>query len=266
MEQPTAQDVVVEDNDPSIVYKGEWNVGTDPTLYTGESYHNTGQVGAWVAFPFTGSFIFYISDKNNDHGAFGVSIDNGPQTVLSSFNAELLKQQVLFSQAVSPGPHVINITNLDARFTGLDQFAYRPLPPDDPTSTPSSVIATTPSRSPAERPTDSGLPVADTADSDAPLPTGAYVGIGLGAAAVLILLAAAGFLLWQRRQRNQPSLAAQSWYVDGAPQQQSVAPEPQWASHYSPLDAGSTSLPYARSPGPPSYAYSSSHIGSHRSS
>ncbi|KZV97362.1 hypothetical protein EXIGLDRAFT_747135 [Exidia glandulosa HHB12029] len=197
----TPLDVRVEDNHASVQYSEGWTTSTDPSLYTGSSYHLTYHQNASAVFSFTGSYIWFISDLNNDHGQYGVSIDSGVWRLFSSNSAVLEKQQILFAAEVEPGPHSITIMDWENRGLGVDQFAYRPL--DFALSSSSS---TTSSFASSSSPSTSGL---SSSFSETPLPVqsvtlpaGAYVGVGLGAAALLILLVLGSIILWTRRRRR----------------------------------------------------------------
>lgn len=65
----------------------------------------------------TDSSRFY-ADRNFDHGPFSASIDGGAATMFSSYSAVYTDTNALFSRAVSPGHHVLTITNAAAG-TGL---------------------------------------------------------------------------------------------------------------------------------------------------
>ena len=143
---PTLQDVVIEDNDSrgtalfvissdpcrsmtlDLVTYGpasNWTTVTDGSLSVGDSsYHFTAGLGSWVSCSFNGIHIFYIANRKYNHATFGVSIDDGPTAVFSSYNTALQLGQVLFHQELPPGNHKINITNLENMTIGLDRFVY----------------------------------------------------------------------------------------------------------------------------------------------
>ncbi|EJD54386.1 hypothetical protein AURDEDRAFT_110053 [Auricularia subglabra TFB-10046 SS5] len=206
---PTSNDVIIEDTDPRVSYSsvGTWTVVSDGSLSdVGLTYHFTpGGGGAWVASEFEGSYVWYVADKKFNHGNNGVSIDGGPVATISSYDPGLVLGQILFHQAVAPGRHSINVTELDGKVMGIDRFVYRPL--DFSVSSPSAGSSSETNLPP---PTNSPFPSSPSQlepqrSSDSQprrLPAGAYVGIGLGCGALLLLLIGAAVILWFRRQRH----------------------------------------------------------------
>ncbi|EJD41341.1 hypothetical protein AURDEDRAFT_169498 [Auricularia subglabra TFB-10046 SS5] len=122
VEQAASFDIFVEDNDP----RGAWDESTDRNIIAfGATYHLTSVGGAWAALTFTGSKIWYFADRPDSHTSFGVSLDGGPMEMFSSYNAALMTGQLLFYASLSPGVHMINVTNIDdGRYTGMDRFVY----------------------------------------------------------------------------------------------------------------------------------------------
>ncbi|EJD46805.1 hypothetical protein AURDEDRAFT_151531 [Auricularia subglabra TFB-10046 SS5] len=125
--------VVVEDDDTAqVAYypAGAWGfrTGGPNSTYHGKSYHLTSAPGAYLTFTFTGSFVAYYSDLNHDHGDFTVSLDESTVFFGTSYSPSLVEQRVLFSTAVSPGRHILTITNSqNATTTGVDYFSYQPV-------------------------------------------------------------------------------------------------------------------------------------------
>ncbi|EJD32557.1 hypothetical protein AURDEDRAFT_178354 [Auricularia subglabra TFB-10046 SS5] len=121
-------DILIEDDDErhvSYYPAGAWEFLSE-SKYHASTYHMTSTPGAYMTFTFSGSFVEYYSDLHNDHGAFTASLDGEVVFSASSQSKTLLEQRVLFSSAVSPGHHVLTITNgKDMRVTGVDYFVYR---------------------------------------------------------------------------------------------------------------------------------------------
>ncbi|EJD38487.1 hypothetical protein AURDEDRAFT_139533 [Auricularia subglabra TFB-10046 SS5] len=203
--EPTSQDVVVEDNDPTIQYgpPGIWGQSTDKSIIdSGTTYTDTpatGALGAWAAFSFNGTRIWYFADRFNTHGNFGASIDGGPMAVYSSWNAALATGQMLYYAQLPPGGHTLNITNLDnTKVIGVDRFVYRPLGVD---ASPTSSIPQPDSSLGSQ--TQTSAPAAPKAH--AALSPGAYIGIGFAAGVLALLLALSVAFCWTRRARiSQP--------------------------------------------------------------
>ncbi|KZV93625.1 hypothetical protein EXIGLDRAFT_767848 [Exidia glandulosa HHB12029] len=129
MAAPTPQDVFVQDGDASVAYfpSNEWQIFTNPEAYLDGSLHVSYNESATISFSFVGSYFWYFGDLNFDHGRYNISIDNGPGFIGTSYNAEILPVESLFSQALDPGPHAVTITNIDdSKLTGVDYFVYRP--------------------------------------------------------------------------------------------------------------------------------------------
>lgn len=137
------------------------------------------------------------------HGNFSVAIDDLPLSIGSSYNRGYQIPQSLFDQALEPGQHVINVTNLeDGKGMTLDFFAcverwnasttdlrssYTPLP--DAASESSSPIPTTSQRAQEQ-----------ATQSSHRLSTSAVVGIALALVAVTILFM---LLVLHIRRRTQ---------------------------------------------------------------
>lgn len=59
-----------------------------------------------------------------EHGNFSVAIDKLPLLIGSSYNRAYRIPQSLFDHALEPGPHVVNVTNLEeGKAMTVDFFA-----------------------------------------------------------------------------------------------------------------------------------------------
>ncbi|EJD41340.1 hypothetical protein AURDEDRAFT_127093 [Auricularia subglabra TFB-10046 SS5] len=267
--EPTSQDVIVEDNDSAIQYGplDKWSESRDTNIIEfGTTYHLTGALGAWAAFSFSGTRIWYYADRLDNHGNFGASIDGGPSAVYSSFNTALLKGQLLFYAQVPPGRHTLNITNLeDTKVVGLDRFVYVWIAavfsiPSALTCTAQisptrhrrvcllphlllsaqtsshlrdPISSTTSGASPGATPDQQQGGDQTSSSSHSALSAGAYVGIGLAAGAIALLLVLVVAFLWTRRRRQPPP--------------------PQWDA--GPINAAHAARPW-QGPDPPSRQWS----------
>ncbi|KZV80252.1 hypothetical protein EXIGLDRAFT_845719 [Exidia glandulosa HHB12029] len=206
---PTDQDVNVSYNDPAVSYL--------PQLYWKDSVSGgkTGikisyNVSAYLVFNFTGSHIWYFGDFNPDHGNCSFAIDDNPPTVFSTYFQYFLNVQVLWDQGVTPGPHVLTITNLeDRKPVTVASFIYRPLTTATASGGTPAQTGSSPLGSPA-------APANSTAggQSKPPLPTGAIAGLAVGLAALLCSVVLLVVLL-RRRHRHGSSGSPAMNYVDG---------------------------------------------------
>ncbi|MBN1631018.1 MAG: IPT/TIG domain-containing protein, partial [Thermoleophilia bacterium] len=98
-----------EEDDPLIVYAGDWNTAAYPSASAG-TITSTSAVGAQVRAAFTGTSIDWIARTAPEYGLATVSLDGaGPMTVdLSSETAQ--SQQVVWSSgSLSEGLHTITL-------------------------------------------------------------------------------------------------------------------------------------------------------------
>lgn len=126
---------------------------SSPGNYMSPSYALTSAQGATVSVKFNGTCIYYYSDKNFDHGAFNVQIDDGDAVELSSYSADSVGPSVLYASPVlGPGEHDLCITNLETDIVAVSFFVYRPsdLPAPsecaDPSTPPVSLSVSAPSK------------------------------------------------------------------------------------------------------------------------
>ncbi|KAH7096354.1 hypothetical protein BKA62DRAFT_719895 [Auriculariales sp. MPI-PUGE-AT-0066] len=137
--------IVVDDSDNSVWYSEGWkHVVGRPEWYTGSSYHLTYNCGATVSFTFEGTEVFFISDYNDDHGRFSVSLFSGysisgdpdVEYELSShwpkhvpFRVPFHHEFPLDTSENNNNTHTIVIKNMDCgKALGVDGFKYVPVP------------------------------------------------------------------------------------------------------------------------------------------
>ncbi|KZV91850.1 hypothetical protein EXIGLDRAFT_836828 [Exidia glandulosa HHB12029] len=197
----TSDTIVQADNSSAVTYSNpaQWTVGGSVS----SAYHLTYNNGASVSFEFTGEYVWFYADRNFDHGPFLASIDGGAATMFSSYSAVYTDPNALFSRAVSPGHHVLTITNAAAGTgLGVAYFAYRPTNLSANT-TPSSSTASSPPALPES--SGSSTPTTIPSPNNGGLPIGAIIGIAIGVAVVILLVLTGLFLLRERRRaRRQP--------------------------------------------------------------
>ncbi|EJD48167.1 hypothetical protein AURDEDRAFT_183523 [Auricularia subglabra TFB-10046 SS5] len=205
--QPTSSDISVLYNDPSITFSQfQWWY---PFIGQGATYMVTQTYLAQFTYTFVGSYIWYYSDMNNDHGPFSVSIDDVMYGTWTSAWPIERPGVVLFHASVQPGRHTLTVTNLSNNYTSLEHLMYRPLTngtapravsdSGQSVSTqrffpgPSQTLGST--AEPQDSSVQSPPPAADKPS------TVAYIGIALGVVCFLLLVAIATlvFLLHRRR-------------------------------------------------------------------
>ncbi|KAG9077558.1 hypothetical protein FRC06_008840, partial [Ceratobasidium sp. 370] len=80
--------VVVDDNDPSITYSGQWVVmpsAPRSAFYFQDTMHSTKSVGDSCTFNFTGTAVWYFTDYFTNNPAVNISVDGGPsETVITA--------------------------------------------------------------------------------------------------------------------------------------------------------------------------------------
>ncbi len=103
-----AQHSRVEQDDPSVLYSGNWYSNENATHSAGRSaLTNTG--GARVTLTFIGTGITWIGVKDGWSGLATVHLD-GELTIVDSFSATSLQQHALFSATgLQRAPHTLSI-------------------------------------------------------------------------------------------------------------------------------------------------------------
>ncbi|EJD41381.1 hypothetical protein AURDEDRAFT_127119 [Auricularia subglabra TFB-10046 SS5] len=129
---PAKGDVLVDDADPSFSYfpAEAWTTRSQqPWIHSAGTFHLTRSKSAQITFTFNGTRVWLYGDKNVDHRYFRATVDNGMETVLSTYGDTWTSKQLLYtSPELKPGPHVLFATNLaaDSAF-GVDYIMYRPI-------------------------------------------------------------------------------------------------------------------------------------------
>ncbi|KZW00554.1 hypothetical protein EXIGLDRAFT_745586 [Exidia glandulosa HHB12029] len=237
------QDITIEADSKQVSYTpaDAWEATSTPEVQVG-AYMRTSRVNASATFVFSalndslGTHIWYYADMGSDHGAFTIAVDGSPESgTFSSFQRESQPVDVLFSQALSPGQHVIELRNAESKIMGLGRFVYRPLPHSNAslsgsgpsvaqgTSTTSThSISTAPSSSttessatklgPATSPSESASPSTATDPIDvgkhSNSPSMAVIALIALTTAVTVIAAVVALLLLRRRRLQREKLRA----------------------------------------------------------
>ena len=102
------------ENDPSIVYVGDWYTNHESPNIGGQAYL-TNSKGATATLSFTGTGITWIGVLDPYSGLAQVYLDGTPNTV-DTYGAVTLYQQPLFSvHGLAPGIHTLSIQVLHQR-------------------------------------------------------------------------------------------------------------------------------------------------------
>lgn len=189
--------------------EGAWLQNSGPQYYNG-TYHYSRALGAYVTFTFDGSFVAYLSDLNNDHGDFLVSVDGRPAERGSSYSPQAVSRAtVLFSAFLDPGVHTLRIENAArAAIVGVDYFITSSVRPDNT----SAALRSTATGSSTAAPQTAIAPSEGTSFTTAPhpnagqgIPRGAfYATIGVLCCLLAVLAAAASVMVARRRSRVPP--------------------------------------------------------------
>ncbi|EJD41352.1 hypothetical protein AURDEDRAFT_115466 [Auricularia subglabra TFB-10046 SS5] len=192
---PTPQDIRIEDDDYSqFMYRGLWRTipSSNEWQFSGGSQHLSYAKGAEFSVSFNGSYVWFLSDTNYDHGRFQVSVDDHVFGTLTGSSETHENNILLFSAPLDPSKqHTLVVTNIDeGKAITLDCIIYRPVEPSSSTTSP-----------PASQQTSTGS--TPTPSSRSRTPAGVYIGIALGTTAFILLAILVGFILVERRRRRR---------------------------------------------------------------
>ena len=89
-----------------------------------------GGTGRWTNVPnaqfqftFEGTYVWYYTDMQDDHGPFSVVIDDVAYATMTSRWIDEKKEVMIFHTALPVGRHQITVTNLENNNTVLDYLA-----------------------------------------------------------------------------------------------------------------------------------------------
>jgi hypothetical protein len=201
---PQASDVAIDNTDSAwITYRPaeEWKRFVTEKLKT-SSQHNTQTGGASFTVKFNGSYVWYVSDRNFDHGRFQVELDGNVSTG-SSYDASYQTEEYLFCQELDESrEHTLTISNMDdGKYFTVDYITYRPVAS-------SSSSASQPISSPAYSSTAIAsdptlLPAQTTTTGSRGVNPGIYVGIILFIVALVLLAFLVFFVRRDKRRKAQ---------------------------------------------------------------
>ncbi|KAB5589842.1 Transmembrane protein [Ceratobasidium theobromae] len=120
-----APGLVAEVTDDRITYHGEWMASTISSL------RYTRTPGASVTFSFNGTAVYYFAACGDLYGRASVGVDGGEGELVDLYlppGGNFWQILNWNKTNLTPGPHVVSITNLDTqgRRVGLDFFKYTP--------------------------------------------------------------------------------------------------------------------------------------------
>ncbi|MFD3922332.1 hypothetical protein [Streptomyces sp. NPDC058595] len=112
-------------DDGGIAYSGfSYADGRSYGDYRNDVHYATAN-GSTASLTFTGTKVTVHGELNTDQGNIGVSIDGGPQQVVSTVPGDGVRHAnvaVYTSGALSPGRHTIVVTKLSGQYSTLDGF------------------------------------------------------------------------------------------------------------------------------------------------
>lgn len=121
--QDVQPEIIIQDNDPSIIYTGNW------TRYTGRAYSDDGASmalydnGKYFEYTFTGSGIGYYSEGNTDQGEIDFYLDgvlHGTATTKTS--TRQYSDLIYYITDISPGEHTFKGVKKNGSWMLLDQL------------------------------------------------------------------------------------------------------------------------------------------------
>ncbi|KZV83434.1 hypothetical protein EXIGLDRAFT_314400 [Exidia glandulosa HHB12029] len=224
--------VTVEDSDISRVTYAppdEWQsfsgVVTFPdgtatdTYYHGGTLRATRANGGSVSFTFaniSGTHIYYMGDRNTDHGAIDIELDDEPAVRRSALSSTgPVPQVILFDREVDPSVvHTITVTNVDGRQMPFDCFIYTQAPLVSPTSTGNdSTISVT--RSTATHTAHASTPA--TTSMSTTVSPGVIIGISFAFTILLGLVIVAIVYMIRRRRERQNRYPSEGYMANISP-------------------------------------------------
>jgi hypothetical protein len=103
-----------QESSTAIKYVGTWPIAALTGAYGG-STASTSVAGNTATYTFTGRYIAWITEKDPTHGQAEVWLDGVKLATIDDFSSSLLPRRVMFSQAVTPGTHTIQIRVLSTK-------------------------------------------------------------------------------------------------------------------------------------------------------
>lgn len=122
------KNTVFNNTDVGITYTGSWSLSSSRGVgdYMNDVQYTTIN-GDSFEFPFSGSNIEYISEKNTDMGNVDVYIDGVLKQTVSCYNGTRLVQQSIYSMTgLSIGSHVLKVVKKSGAFMLVDALKQTP--------------------------------------------------------------------------------------------------------------------------------------------
>jgi hypothetical protein len=124
-EYPPASDRI-NDTDPSITYSSDWSYSANRGLGDyDDDVHYTTTNGGTASWTFLGNGVKVYGELYTDQGNVGISVDGGPQQVVSTLppGSQRETNQVIWQDSgLAPGQHTVTVTKLSGTYTTLDGF------------------------------------------------------------------------------------------------------------------------------------------------
>lgn len=106
--------------DSMIEFVGKWYYGNNDSW--------SSEANAYYQMPFEGTQVRLIGVKDVNYATIAVSIDNGPETLVSTSASSRQGGVLLYSsQDLTPGKHVVKVRVVDAKNHSFSRFEYKPI-------------------------------------------------------------------------------------------------------------------------------------------
>jgi hypothetical protein len=131
---PTEPSYIVNDDNPRIVYQGDWQPSAKRNYHDiQDDVHSTNKLGASAELKFTGTGVDLISEKNSDMGAMDIYLDGHLEKTARLWITDfprLAGVTVFHAENLGSGEHTIKAINKSGAFGMIDAFRiYGSSPP-----------------------------------------------------------------------------------------------------------------------------------------
>jgi len=155
--------VKIDDNDPLVTHSAGWALNTNiPPDYLGTT-HYTNTTNAWIQLTFTGTAIYFISQRYSNRGILDIYIDTVKDASVDQYGSETHQQLQYTKAGLTNTEHTIRVVCTGTKneastayYIFLDAFEYTTV--DVPTSTPTNTPTQTPSPTPTSTFTETPTP------------------------------------------------------------------------------------------------------------
>lgn len=121
---------LVNNDDPSITYRGAWQLLRKPGLhYHGDDIHATQGEGDTAEISFEGTGIELVSEKFANLGMLDVRIDGRPCGTVNPAQENfprLVRVSVFAATGLAPGKHTLHLTSRGKQWSVVDGFLIHP--------------------------------------------------------------------------------------------------------------------------------------------